>query len=90
MSDKEFQNFFENIRVLRAEKGLSKKEMAKRLRIGLHSLNLLERGVLPPRLDCLILYYIHREFGIRPAELFRGSIERKEQECTAEKDGSKR
>lgn len=67
--------FCENIRRLRAQHRLSKKEMAKRLEIGVHSLSLLESGVLPTRLRCDIIYAIYTQFGITPNRMFSVLIE---------------
>lgn len=53
-----------NICWLRKRYGLSKREMAKRLGIGLWTLNKIEKGELPPRLHCDIIFAAHRNFGI--------------------------
>lgn len=71
LEDRGLEYFCENIKNLRAEKRLSKKEMARLLGIGVRSLSMIEDGKLPSRLDCRVLYRIHRQFGIKPAELFR-------------------
>jgi transcriptional regulator with XRE-family HTH domain len=46
-SEKEIMAFCENVRYLRKKNGLSKKEMAKKLGIGVKSLELIETGSLP-------------------------------------------
>ena len=74
VEDRGLEYFCENIKNLRAEKGLSKKEMAKILGIGVGSLTQLEAGKLPPRLDCGVLERIHKHFGIIPAALFRSVL----------------
>ncbi len=74
IEDRGIENFCANIKNLRIEKNLTKKEMAKLLGIGVHSLLMIEGGNLPPRLDCMVLYHIHQHFGIKPAELFRADF----------------
>ena len=69
-NDKEIKIFCENIKYLRKEKGLSKKEMAKKLGISTASLSILESGKLPPRLTVEPLFHIHKNFGISPSEIF--------------------
>lgn len=61
--------FLHNITWLRKHYGLSKKEMAKRLEIGLFTLNKIEKGELPPRLTCDIIFCVHKKFGIGMAEV---------------------
>ena len=51
----EFKVFCENIKAIRKQKSLSKKEMAKRLGIGVKSLDSIENGIVPP--DSVLLYY---------------------------------
>lgn len=63
------QIFCQNIRTLRKATGLSIKDMAKRLRIGPKTLSSLERGILPPRLSCEILFRIEDEFGVKPRDM---------------------
>ncbi|MBQ7827102.1 MAG: helix-turn-helix transcriptional regulator [Clostridia bacterium] len=58
------------MKLVRTAMGLSKKEMANRIRISIYSLNKLESGIIPPRLCIDFLVYIHWEFGILPSEMF--------------------
>ncbi len=60
----------ENIRNLRKNNGLSKKEMAKLLGIGIKRLNLLEQNIIPKRLSCSIIIKIYKNFGILPKDIF--------------------
>lgn len=62
--------FCQNIRILRIKNGLSQKEMAKILRIGVGSLRTIEAGHIPPRLGCNVLYYAAVHFGLRTSTLF--------------------
>ncbi len=64
--------FCANVKELRKKNNLSKREMAKRLGIGVKSLTLIENGIIPPRLNCEILFYIRKSFGVKPSDLFRG------------------
>ena len=73
-----FDTFLHNIVWLRKHNGLSKKEMAKRLEIGLWSLNKIERGELPPRLHCDIIFAVHHEFGIPYADLLSIRLDEEE------------
>ena len=65
-----FAIFLHNIVWLRKHYGISKKRMAKMLGIGLCSLNKLEKGEIPPRMDVHIIFAVSKQFGISPAEQF--------------------
>ena len=65
-----FAIFFHNIVQLRKNRGLSKKQMSNLLGIGLWSLNKLEKGEIPPKMDVNIIFKISKHFHISPAELF--------------------
>ena len=58
----------ENIAWLRKYYGISKTRMVKLLGIGLHSLNKMEKGEMPPKLKLDVLIRIHRLFGIHPRD----------------------
>ena len=68
--------FCQNIRALRKSTGLSIFAMAGRLRISPKTLILLERNILPPKLECTILFRIEDEFGIRPQDMLRSDAEK--------------
>lgn len=74
MSTLEMHNSFaillHNIVWLRKHYGISKTRMAKMLGVGLWSINKIEQGEIPPRLDVSIIFAISRQFSIPPAELF--------------------
>lgn len=70
MKNKELDIFCRNIKKLRKEKGLNKKEMAKLLGIGTTSLTKIEAGEVPPRLGVNILLFAWLNFDIKPHELF--------------------
>lgn len=67
----EVKVFCDNIRLLRKNQKLSQKEMAKKLRIGVYSLRKIERGELPPRLDSKVVWYIYKEFSLKPHQMFK-------------------
>ena len=63
-------NFCNNVKRLRKQSGLSKQEMSKILGIGINSLSMIERGVLPKRLSVDIMFEIYKNFGVNPKDLF--------------------
>ncbi len=71
IAENEFLIFCNNVKHLREVHGLSKREMAKRLHVGVKTLEKLECGIFPDRLGVNILFRIHREFGIPPARQLR-------------------
>ena len=73
--------FLHNIVWLRKHYGLSKNEMAKRLGIGLWSLNKIEKGELPPRLHCDIIFTVYHVFGIPYADLLDKRLGCEETDC---------
>ena len=62
--------FCYNVAMLRKQHHLSKKQMAKILGIGIGSLNKLESGILPPRMDVKVAFNIFDAFDIHPKDLF--------------------
>ena len=63
--------FCQNIHGLRVCRGLSQKEMAKRLGISVKSLRRIESGDVSRRTSCKILFAAQDAFGIPAGELFR-------------------
>ena len=63
--------FCQNIKKLREREKLSKKDMAKRIGIGVKSLTMLENSILPKRLTCEIVFKIQDEFNIHPKNIFK-------------------
>ena len=68
---KEFLFFSQHIRRIRIENRMTQKEMANRLEIGVRTLSMIERGILPGRLSCEILFRVQEQFGIHPRDLFK-------------------
>ena len=64
----------ENVKFLRKRDGLSKQEMARKLRISIRSLSMLEKGIIPERLSCDLLINIYFAFGISPTDILKGHI----------------
>ncbi len=62
----ELDTLIHNIIWLRKHHGLSQKQMAKILHIGVKSLQHLEQGEIPSHLTLEIFSHIHRYFGICP------------------------
>ena len=66
--EQEWQNLVFNIKWIRKQYGISKKNMASLLEIGIQSLNKIENGETPPRLSSCIFTNIRKYFGIRPID----------------------
>ena len=64
-----FQILLHNILWLRAHYGYSKTRMAKILKVGIGTIDQIEKGILPPRLSAEIIFHLQSHFGIRPADL---------------------
>ena len=68
-SEQQIKIFCKNVKKLRIANNLTKTEMARLLDISVYALSLLERGVLPHRMNCMVLYNIHDNFGVMPSEM---------------------
>ena len=73
----EYENFCCNITWLRKSHNLSKKEMAKRLGIGVESLNKLESGTIPPNMTVEVLNNLCKHFHINLSDQFSLRLEEK-------------
>ena len=73
-NDEEIQIFMHNVTWLRKQNGLSQKEMAVWLGVGVGTIRKIERGVLPPRLVADVVWGIQDSFQIPPRELFGGRL----------------
>ena len=62
--------FCYHIRRIRKENNMTQREMAHKLGISISTLTKIEKGIIPPRLSCSILFRVQREFGIHPKDLF--------------------
>ncbi len=68
--NKELQNLCRNVLYLRRQAGLSQKEMAALLHIGISSLQKLESGTLPPKMSADVIFHLASAFGLPAAALF--------------------
>lgn len=59
-----------NLRLLRQQNQLTEQEMAAILYINLHTLRLLERDTIPPKLSCDFLFYASSHFHIKLCDFF--------------------
>lgn len=68
-------NFCANIAYLRRSRGLTQKEMALILGIGIRSLRMLEKGTIPRNLGVQMLIPLARFSGVRIMTLFGERLE---------------
>jgi len=47
--EENLRNFCDNVRFLREREGLTKLEMARKLKVGIRTVTMLERGIVPRR-----------------------------------------
>lgn len=76
---KNFENstlFSQKIKLIRAEHRLTQREMAQKLGISVNTLSKIEKGILPPRLSCSVIFRIQQQFGISPKDLFTPTTSR--------------
>lgn len=66
--DRECEILLYNIVWLRKHHGLSKKEMAKLLKLGAKSMDQIESGHVPLRMGVENLFQIWSHFGIKPSD----------------------
>lgn len=62
--------FCNNILILRKKHKLTQAQMSELLGIGVKSLRSLEKGEIPPKLSCDVIFNIYTVFGIYPSEMF--------------------
>ena len=74
-NSKEMENFLSNIVWIRKKQGISKKNMAKILKISVSSFNKIENGICPPKLSANVVWRIYLNFGICPDEQFCRRLE---------------
>ena len=63
--------FCNNVKRIRLERGLSKKEMAEKLNISVKSLSIIEGGSIPKRLSVQVIYTLCDEFEIKASEILK-------------------
>ncbi len=69
-TDEEVKIFGKNIKKLRKQSGMSQKNFAAKFDIGVGSLRLIEKGVLPNRLSVDFLMKVCSSYGISPSKIF--------------------
>lgn len=74
-ASEDVRNFLYNIKWLRKNKNLSKRSMAKILKISAETLNRIENGELPPKLSADVIWRIYLNFGISPDMQFREKLD---------------
>ena len=74
-TDLEFLCFCQNVRRLRTEAGLSQKEMAQIMGIGVYSLRKIELGTFPPRAGVDMFFRLRDTFHISIVSLFTAANE---------------
>jgi len=67
----ELKVFCENVKILRKRYGLTQKEMAEICNVGVRSIAMLEKGILPERLSASILFRLSYYFKIAMKDLFK-------------------
>ena len=70
----EIRIFCNNIKALRQQNKLTKVKMCKILRISTRSLNMIENGILPPKISCEVLIRACRYFSIFPKDILSENI----------------
>lgn len=73
--EEKMQNFCVNILRLRKSHGLTQKEMAQILGIGVRALSTIERGTVPKRLGSSVLIRAGEYFQIQTEDLFLNIVE---------------
>ena len=73
------ETFINNIIRIRKKYGLSKKEMAKIMHIGVGSLSMLEKGEMPKRMSVDAVFYLSAYFGIRCSDWFAAPFDDKKE-----------
>lgn len=64
-----------NIRYLRKQHGLSRTAMAQKLHITVKTLDFLESGIFPERINIGVFFYVQQAFGVPPQRLLTVLLE---------------
>ena len=71
MNNKEHAEVFcKNVKILREQNHLSKKEMAEILGVGVATLAKIEQGIIPPKMSVKIIFRLSQRFHIQEHKLF--------------------
>lgn len=68
------ENFLSNIAWIRKYYGISKKNMAKLLKIGVADITCIETGKIPSELSAEIIFIVQKRFGVAPADLLEKQL----------------
>lgn len=79
-TSKEIEIFLHNMAWLRRHHGLSLRQMAACLEIGVWSVKKIDRGELPPKLGAGIFQIVWERFGILPSDLIGMYLDGENQE----------
>lgn len=71
----EYKNVCDNIRYLRRTSGLSRSSMARKLHITVKTLDLLEAGTFPERINIRFFFQVSQTFGVSPRRLLMVKLE---------------
>jgi len=71
----EYKNVCDNIRYLRRTRGLSRTAMARKLHITVKTLDLLEAGAFPGRINIRFFFLVSQTFGVSPKRLLTVKLE---------------
>lgn len=70
-TDTELLLLCQKIRSLRIQNQLSQREMAKKLGIGITSLQKIEQNCFPTGVRCAVLLRLHQEFHVKFIDMFQ-------------------
>ena len=72
--ESEIIKFTKNVAKLRKKHNLSKIRMCNILKTSIHSLNKIEKGIIPKKLSLEVVFRIENHFGITPKDQFSTTI----------------
>lgn len=75
MHQDELYYFKKNVAFLRKANGLSQKEMAQKMMIGVETLRKLEQGITPPKLNACAVIMVISQFHVSAEELLKTQME---------------
>lgn len=74
-TSEEYKIVCANIRYLRKQHGLSRTAMARMLHISVKTLDLLETGTFPERINIGLFFYVQQVFDVSPKRLLTVLLE---------------
>lgn len=70
------ENFTYNVTYLRKKHKISKKTMSQILGISIYNINKIEKGILPPRLNCDLIFEIQNKFNINATDVLERKLKK--------------